>query len=321
MLISYGVFCNVDDVHLHLLENGIASLELPAEYQHKVQLLETVLSLDAAWSHLWNEKLKNNESLKPPSREICENLVPEGTDDSKEKIDTYHVVYKVVNECRFSGMFIRYAAMLVGKSLRCMFLRHIRVQLSAVEVMLYNATLEKATSFVKSLIEDFGELADKLALVEVELGLLLQLVRHLIDVKRALKPGVDLKKLYKSFKKPTKKFRKSIKEEFENFCAVKMGDWFDETADGGQGKIVKLVEFDADDKDENVADLLVQVESFRNNMNFVFQRLFIRVMSPEIWRSLFESPIIIRPELSQTIETGEVRKREYAPVEEISLNF
>lgn len=297
-----------------------------AEFRRHTELLETVLTLDAAWSHVWNEKINRvaNE-LEPPPREACAELAAEFENDpaTTAPIDTFRVIRIVVDHCGQSGLSVGYGANLVKHSEQCTYQRHVQVLVSHTHAVVYSAqSAEPAVAFIGEVVLLMSEVADKLAYVEAALQQLLAITRHLIELSRRVNDGTaELPRAaYDALKKAAKKLMKPVSAEFRKYCAVPMGDWYDEE---GDGRIVQLVQAKVDE-DEDGAAVLARAQSMLAIARSVFRRLFVQSMSADIWHSIFYSPVVARvvemPKATAEAKTQR-RMRNFEPVEEIQLNL
>lgn len=219
-----------------------------SEYEARLEVLKLALALNEEWSPVWSEKL-NAESVaeRHPDPNFCMRLTPVVEVDvpADLAVDTYTTIKKIVENCSFSGMYVKFGMSLIGASLQCLFNRFAQIDLSAVTALVENPN-DEFHQYLRDLVQDYREIADKLSAVGESLRNLMQLVTFFDDVeKQSTKLTTEthskrkVNAFYTEVKDISGKLGARMDSELELLCAVEELNWYDKDAK----EMVSLEEF------------------------------------------------------------------------------
>lgn len=292
---------------------------LPPEYEARLQVLKLALALDEEWSAVWSEKLKPRPvAAKHPDKEFCTCLIPAVTGEGEDEtpIDTYVTVRQIVDQCAFSGLYVEFGMKLISSSIRCLFIRFARVNLSAVTAMV-EAGDDQYHEYLRQLVVGYEEIADKLAAVGESLHDLVQLVAFFDDVtKQSIKLTKEgnrekLTAFYTEVRSISNKIMERLNEEFIKSCAVSKTEWYDKE----NKESVSLAVLDDNNSSTSVAsidqnNMIQRANKLRTLMRTMFERLRIREMTPEMWKEIFTMNILMTPDDMKVVATANQEEEE-----------
>jgi len=156
-------------------ESGQIMDGIPNKHRERLEFLTTVLAMDKEWSAFRKEKIKkdfaSNINLE---KHFCPTLPA----FENEMLDSIEISKKIMMHCPYSGLHVEFAVQLMATSVRCLFIKHAKIQLKFVNNTLIESKVnEKFTLHLKYLVEDYQLIFNQLASIGVELYPLIKLVR------------------------------------------------------------------------------------------------------------------------------------------------
>ncbi|XP_025190316.1 uncharacterized protein LOC112590918 [Melanaphis sacchari] len=303
--LTYGENISVLDMEE---QNNQLTDELPVTYRQNVELLDTVLALDKNWSPIWSEKLKPNVVTQANLvKQFCPPL-----SDFGDTVNTLHVIKSVKEHCSYSGMYVSFAVKLLSHSVQCMFNRHTIAQLTAISRINNDSPINEFDKHLEHLVSDYHLIADRLALVGVDLTNLIKLAKFYDSTRKQLVQYVKPKTVIGKENKSTfiKRISRDVtsmidllETELETYCAVSSTNWYDlenqksmslnvETTDGDEGNPSSSTQPDGDIPKDKIVKKANQLRLILRN---VFDNLLLEKMPLEVWSLIFENNILIKP--------------------------
>ncbi|KAL5234254.1 hypothetical protein ACI65C_001664 [Semiaphis heraclei] len=308
---NYGPSLSLVLLLLLLTLRGVLSLEensglltdgIPIKHRNRLELLTTVLAMDEEWSAVWSEKLTPDvvEDVN-----LVKGFCP-SFPKIEENINTLNIVKAIMTHCSHSGMYVKFAVSLVAVSIQCLFNRHVKLQLDAIQSIHQDAINEYA-SHLDSLEDDFQLIANVLATVNADLVPLITLTKFFKELRRQWPTYIEDNHHLKSYK--NKILRKSLDlneylDEKNKYCAEDPARWYDQ--DEKDTVTLSMSTFETNDAaaDDPLTDsknkvpkdrVLKKAHKLRLILRKEFGKLLLGKLPLEVWKLMFENHILVRP--------------------------